>query len=431
MKRINNHFNMLKYIPIVVLLALSLVCVSCETKQELKPKGTPVKVQKIELQPVEIASNYISTLVTKKSTDIYPRVSGPIENIFVNDGDDVKKGQVLMTIESSQQAAMTSAAVASANAAKVDIAQANATLKSYIAQKESAASGVVKAKADYDRYEALFHKKSATQSDLDDYTNQYNQAVASLKAAEEQIKAQAQLVKVKEASYKQASEDTKQYAISQDYYTIRAPFDGRIGVIPVAYGEYVTPTTLLTSVTVNDPLELRMGVDSAYKKYLKLGMTIKVLDPLDLETVVREGNIWFISPKVDTSTQTVLIKAYIQNADNKFEADEVAQSKIIWKVTDGILVPTNAIISFAGQEYVYLVEDSKDGQIAKQTPVKLGGIQGENTIVKSGIKPGDTLIVSGVQKLRNNAPISIQKDDDSDKDKDKSTNNDKDKEKKE
>jgi membrane fusion protein (multidrug efflux system) len=130
------HLNLL---VIFTIIAFGITIIAgCAKKPEEKPHAVPVKVQKAQLQDVESTTEYVGAVISRKSTDLKPRVDGLIDAILVKDGDFVKKGSVIMTIESSKQGAAAASAVQKANSALSDTEQARATLESLEAQKEAA-----------------------------------------------------------------------------------------------------------------------------------------------------------------------------------------------------------------------------------------------------------------------------------------------------
>ena len=387
------------------LLVIPTFLYSCGKKEEApKMKGVPVQVRQLSLSKVEVGTDYVATLISRKSTDIYPRVSGPIVNIYVNDGDIVKKGAVLMTIEQSAQLATTKSSNAQLQSAKSDISKTQATLNSYIANKEAAVSDLELNKIEYNRYKTLYEQNSATKSDLDTATNNLNKSKSDYNSIIEQIKAQENVLEASKSAYNQASEEYKQQQSILNYYNITAPFDGEVGHIPIKIGEYVTSETMLTSLTEPGPLEVQIGVDSDQKANVKQGMTMRLTDPVDQKTY--DTSIYFVSPKIDQGTQTIIIKSMLDKKTGNFEADQVVKAKLIWKTMQGITVPTNAVMNFAGEKFVFIV--NKDNTVI-QTPVELGDLDGSQVVVTKGLKEGDSIVTSGIQKLRNGSPVSIQK----------------------
>lgn len=392
-------------IIILCLLSLPVFLYSCGKKEEApKAQGVPVNAETLTTKDVEVGTDYVATLISKRSTNIYPRITGPIENIYVKDGDIVKKGTVLMTIEQSAQVATTKSSNAKVQSAKSDVDKAKATLKSYIANKEASKSDLELNKIEFNRYKTLYEQDSATKSDFDTATNNLNKAQSDYDSTLEQIKAQENVLGSSKASYNQAIEDLKEQQSVLSYYNITAPFDGEVGHIPIKIGEYVTSQTLLTSLTEPGSMEVQVGIDSSKKNSLKEGMKVKLTDPIDQK--VYPTTIYFVSPKIDEDTQTIIIKSMLEKGTGNFEAGQVVHAKVVWKETKGITVPTTSIMNYAGKKFVYLID--KDNKVS-QIPVELGDLQGDEIVIINGLKEGDKIVTSGIQKLRNGSTVTIQK----------------------
>lgn len=189
-----------------------------------------------------------------------------------------------------------------------------------------------------------------------------------------------------------------------------APVAGEIGDIPVKIGDYVEITDTLTTITQNQTLELRLAVPIEYTTKLQLGLPVELRtssggDPLVL------GKISFISPVVDTTSQTVLAKASFPNPQGKLRDKQFVRARIIWEQGSGVLVPASAITRLGGQAFVFVAqntaarESEKVQQIAEQRRVKLGSIQGNYYQVIDGLELGETLITSGLLNLSDGVPI--------------------------
>ncbi|MGH9551732.1 MAG: efflux RND transporter periplasmic adaptor subunit, partial [Terriglobales bacterium] len=125
------------------------------------------------------------------------------------------------------------------------------------------------------------------------------------------------------------------------------------------------------------------------------------------DRTIGSGHVFFIAPNVSPESQTVLLKASYDNSANKLRADQLLKARVIWEKKPGLTVPTEAVVHQAGEDFIFLAQNAKTGLTAKQVPVHLGDIEGSSYQVVSGVKPGDKVIVYGVQNLSDNAPISI------------------------
>ena len=133
------------------------------------------------------------------------------------------------------------------------------------------------------------------------------------------------------------------------------------------------------------------------------------------------SRVFFISPNTTNDTQSILIKSLFENSNNQLRANQYVRARVIWNKRSGVLIPATAITRLGGQTFVYVAqeqqaqpEQSQQEQaqpeqpqiVARQKPVKLGAIQGNNYQVLEGLKPGERLIVSGILNLRDGAPIT-------------------------
>jgi RND family efflux transporter MFP subunit len=273
-------------------------------------------------------------------------------------------------------------------------------------KKKQQKSDLELAKINYDRTKSLFDRGSETQSNLDKDINALDQAKAQLNSFEKQIKAQEKTFNTKQAIYKEATDSAREQNILRQYYDIKAPFDGKIGYIPVKIGDYVNSNTVLTSITENNHLELKLDVNISEKDKLKNNLKINIID--DNENILDTAHVWFISPKVNEANQTITVNGILDNDKKNYKAGELVKTAIVWEIEKKMVAPTEAVVHLAGQDYVFVVKKDKDMDIAMQVPVHLGKIAGDNYVINKGIKEEDQIVISGVQKLRNNTPVMIQ-----------------------
>jgi len=103
----------------------------------------------------------------------------------------------------------------------------------------------------------------------------------------------------------------------------------------------------------------------------------------------------------------VLVKGKVRNPDATLRASQFVRARIIWKIADGLLIPVTAIARINGQFFAFVAEDAGGKLVARQRALKVGPIVGDEYAVLSGIKAGERVVVSGVQKLADGAPISV------------------------
>jgi RND family efflux transporter MFP subunit len=216
-----------------------------------------------------------------------------------------------------------------------------------------------------------------------------------LNAIDKQIEAQTSAVAQAQQAVQQAEANTNQARVQLQYFQVNAPFAGTVGAIPVKVGDLVTPSTQLTTVTQNQPLEVNVSIPRERVAQVEIGTS----------------KVFFISPQVTNDTQSILIKALFANSPTQLRADSFVRARVIWNQRQGILIPTTAVSRVAGQTFVYVVQQTKspEGQTqltARQQPVKLGDIQDDRYQVRSGLQPGDRIVTSGLLNLRDGAAIA-------------------------
>jgi len=125
-------------------------------------------------------------------------------------------------------------------------------------------------------------------------------------------------------------------------------------------------------------------------------------------SIALKSSVSFISPRVDTANQLLLIKAKVPNADHRFRNDEQLHARIVWKQVTKPLIPVTAITRLGAQSFVFLLTQGPAGAAAQQRPVQIGELIGNNYVVEDGLKAGDTVIVSGTQNLVDGMPVVPQ-----------------------
>jgi len=145
---------------------------------------------------------------------------------------------------------------------------------------------------------------------------------------------------------------------------------------------------------------------------LKNGLPVRVLSG-DGSTTLAATTVNFVSPRVEDQTQSILVKGFVPNRDGVMRAAQSVRAQIIWKKGEGIVVPVTAALRINGQYFAFVAEEAKgpDGKpalVAKQRAITVGPISGDTYTVLDGLHAGDRLVVSGAQKLADNAPIAPQ-----------------------
>jgi RND family efflux transporter MFP subunit len=336
----------------------------CSAKPAAQAQGyapSPVKTQIARPVPTPVTSQYLATLKSRESAAINPQVEGWILKINVRSGERVRTGQQLLQIDPTVQQSMV-----------------NNQVESRAAQQAMLAN----AEAQYNRAQDLFKSGIISKQDFDTSKATYDNALAQLHALDAQVnQQQAQL----------------------HYYSVTAPTDGIIGDIPVHVGDRVSTTTLLTTVDEPGNLEAYIYVPIERSQDLRVGEGVDLLD--EAGKTIAHSSIFFVSPQIDTATQTLLAKALIANPGDKFRTAQFVNARITWRTDNQLLIPVLAVTRINGQFFAFLAEQGPSGSVARQEQIQVGDILGNNYVITGGVKPGDHIITSGFQFLVDGAPV--------------------------
>ena len=324
-------------------------------------QAMPVQVQIAKSQKIPDATEYLSILKSRHSATINPQVEGQITKIFVKSGDRVAAGAPLLQIDPLKQ---------------------EATVSSQEASRLAQEANLRYAKVQLDREKKLFEAGVVAKQELDNAQTNYDAALAQLRSLEQQV---------------------TQQQVQLHYYTVAAPMNGLVGDVPVRVGDRVAVTTLLTTVDEPGAVEAYIYVPADRARDLKMGVPVHLIDAAGRD--LANSRITFISPQVDTETQTVLAKATMENASGSLRMAQQVRAQVVWGAHEGTVIPVLAVTRINGEFFAFLAVKEGNGVVARQKLLKVGDTVGNDYAVLDGIKPGDHIIVSGLQFLRDGAPV--------------------------
>ena len=322
----------------------------------------PVGVIELAPQPVDDISEFVGVLKSRRSSAIHPQAEGYLTRILVRSGDRVNAGTPMFEIDSTPQKA------------------AVAGLESVRAAREADAAF---ARQQLARVKKLLEVGATSQQEAD-------QAAAVAQAAEAQLKA--------------ADDQIRQQRAELAYYEVTAPASGIVGDVPVRVGERVTTATELTTLDDNSGLEIYINVPVQQASRLRMGLPVRLLDDGGKE--IASERINFVSASVDENTQTVLAKAPVAQRQGLFRSEQFVRVQVVWSSDPSLVVPATSLLRVSGAQFVFVAEPAEKGMlVARQRGVTLGPIVGQNYIVRGGLKPGERVIVSGIQTIGDGVPV--------------------------
>ncbi len=322
------------------------------------PPPTPVTTIVVAGQTWQPVLSAVGSLRAMNGVTISTDLAGIVSKINFESGTQVKKGDLILALDTQQEDA----------------------------QLRSAESRLNLSKSESARKRDLVEKKAISQSEWD--------------AAESQVQQM------------QASVDEMKALIARKHIT--APFDGVIGIRQANLGQYVNPGASIVPLQSLDPIYVEFNVPQQHLGEVAVGKKFRItatgLDKKDFT-----GEITAIDSVVDPSSRNIMAQGTIENAEQKLRPGMFVNVELLLPEQNNVLaVPSSAIAYAPYGDSVYVVRDSEskgtDGKPAKevvQQTVKLGAQRGDQVTVVSGLKSGDEVVSSGVFKLRAHAPVTV------------------------
>ncbi len=325
------------------------------------PPAFPVKVERLQRSPLEDSSEFIGTLDSQAGVSLQPEADGRVVQVFVTSGDTVAAGDPIMQLSSQRSQADYSGAIANVSSARSARDAARSQLRAAEERQAQLQADLRLQQSDYERTATLVAKGALPQEQLDQVSRDRTVASAALQSAAQEIQALGSSLEGADATLAQASASAD--ATQQDLLdkTVTAPIAGIVGDIPVKLGDYVQAGDSLATITQNQDLEINLSVPIDQANRLRTGMPVELMLFGSDETIA-SGNIRFVSPTTDATTQTVLAKARFSTPNQPVQDDQRLEVRVIWDERPGILIPTTAISRLGGQTFVFVPADPEPPQ---------------------------------------------------------------------
>jgi membrane fusion protein, multidrug efflux system len=319
--------------------------------------------------PVRIDPPPVGHVMPYTSVTIRPQVGGIISQVNFKEGQEVRKGDLLFTIDArSTRAALDAARAALAR----DTAQMH------------------NAKIQFDREQKLFDQKLVSQDEFDTSKAAFDALIGTVTADESAV-ANANL--------------------NLEFTEIRAPFDGRTGSLQFHEGNVVkAPDDTLLTINQIHPIYVVFAVAERYLPEIKKQMNGKSLGVTaayeNLDGPPPQGELTFIDNAVDTTTGTIQLKATFANEDNALWPGQFVQVTLtLSELTNVVVVPSQAMQTGQKGQFVYVV---KPDQTVEQRPVTTGIDEDGMTVVEKGLEAGETVVIDGQLRLAPGVKVSVK-----------------------
>ena len=364
-----------KYVWLLTAIIGPTVLVSCggegAGQQQMNPAAmaVPVNTYQVKQESVTGKDSYPARVVALQEVELRPQVSGYITNIFVQDGQTVKKGQKLYEIDQNRYQA--------------GIQQARANL-------QSAKANLARVEKDLERYERLEERDAIAKQQVDYARTEVQTARAQVAAAEAQVRS--------------ASTDL-------NYSIINAPFSGTIGISQVRIGAQVSPgQPLLNTISSSDPIAVDFVINEqeiARFSRLQQGKQPDSLFTILLngQTYPHSGKLLAIDRAIGRQSGTTTVRVQFPNPDGALIPGMTVSLNVLNQdIGEQLVIPHKAVTEQLGEFYVYVVQ----GDSVVQQNVQLGTrVNNGSIVVRDGLKEGQQIVLEGVQRLRQGAKVQV------------------------
>lgn len=353
-----------------------LACSEKQAPQTPPPPPPEVSVVETRTQDVPLYMEFVGQTSGLKDIAIRARVEGFLEGLHFQEGGEVKKGDLLYTLESQP------------------FEEKVAARMSAVAEVETM---LAKAKGDLDRIKPLAEINAVSKSDLDEAVAAYEATQSSLEAAKATLRAAK---------------------IELSYTKIYSPIDGIIGKSQAKVGDFVgrdPNPVILNTVSQVDTILVTFYITET--QYLELARHIAGADPdkmddrkTNLELILVDGSVYkhkgqpdFVDREVDTTTGAMLVQASFPNPEKLLRPGQFVRVRVQGQVVkDGILIPQRCVMELQGLHNVYVVDASNKAEIREIT---VGPKVGSDWLITEGLKPGEKVVYEGLQKVKDGIDV--------------------------
>ena len=374
---------------VTVWIAGALLCgavfmAGCEKKKEaVAPPPPMVEVVTVTARDVPIYQEWVGALDGNVNAVIKPQVTGYLIKQNYREGDVVKKGQVLFEIDPRTFQAVYDQTKGSLDQAKGDLARQEAAYAT--------------AKADLARVKPLAAKNAVSQKDLDDATGKDLATRASVEAAKAAVVA--------------AAANLESAQLNLGFTKITSPVDGIAGIAKTQLGNLVSPNATQELTTVSSVNPIKAYINVSEREYLGVRDSSQSVENIPLRLILADGSTYphqgkfaLSDRQIDPSTGTLKIGSLFPNPGNVLRPGGYGSIRALMAVKKGaILVPQRAVSDVQGKYMVAVVGSDNKVDIR---PVQVGPQIGSEWIISTGLKPGESVIAEGTQKVRPGAVVT-------------------------
>ncbi len=330
------------------LVAFRILTNSEQGNSDTKINDSVTTVSGMVVTP-EKFEDYLSlsgSLEANEQIDLHSEISGVVESINFEEGQKVKKGQVLFRVNDIE-------------------------LRAQLSQTQTAQK---LAGENERRAKLLLDKQAISQQEYE----------------------------ISSADFQSSQAQSQLMAAQLSKTVVRAPFSGTIGLREISKGTYVTPLTAIAKLVNTDQLKITFAIPEKYASQVSIGNTLTFTVSGSDEK--HTATIYAIEPEIELATRTLRMRAIAENNDGKLYPGMFSSVRLPLEiVSDALMVPSEALIPIQNGKMIFIAEGGR----AKEIVVSTGARTSKSVRVLSGLKPGDTILTYGVMSLKNGTPIKV------------------------
>lgn len=356
----------------IKLVLIGIFIAGCSAKSQMEEEQAAdmvLPVIEVFAKDTVLQREYVADIQAVQNVELRARVSGFLERVYVDEGQEVKKGQLLFKTNDEEY--------------KAELAKANANLQSAIAEAKAV-------ELEVDRLRVLVEKNVISSTELD-------VALAKLDAVNSRIG---------------ESRSAKSNAtVRLSYTSIRAPFDGIIDRIPLKTGSLIDHGTLLTTASDISEIYVYFNVsEGEYLQYIKTKIEDDSQDNSNVRLILADGSPYAHEGSVETmegefkaSTGSIAFRARFPNPDKYLKHGATGRIILYNNIENALMVPQKAVFEIQDKNYVFLVDSTDRVKMKNFIPKTRFS---HYYIIESGLKAGDRIVFEGIQNLRNGMQIT-------------------------
>lgn len=380
---------------VILLLVLTLVgCGAQSPPEEATVRAIPVEVTTVAKGTVTVTDTVTGSLSPTVEVQVVPKLGGKIDRVAVKVGDQVKAGDLLVQLDTSDIEAQVRQAEAAVEAARTGYANAEAKLPNAL---KIAQANYDAAKSAYDRLEYLYREGGVSEQQLEGARTQLEVAAAQLADAQTaslQLETLAAQVKQAEAAYDLARTQLNNAAVT-------APVAGTVTAVHMEEGQMAGPSMPLVTVAQLDPVIAVFSLTESQVGKLKTGEQVSV-QVKAAGTEPWQGQVTEVAPSADPRTRTYKVKVELPNGDGMLKGGMTAQVGLVLdSVEDAVVVPVNSIVTKGNRQNIYLLE----GETVRECPVEILLQNDEVAAVSGEVEVGAKVVIAGQNLLQDGSLV--------------------------